>query len=330
MLNDDSIQSMGGKARADVLSPEQRAEIAKKAAEARWSLPKATHTGNLKIQDANIECHVLADGTRLLSRASLLKSIGRTGKAKGGRAYDEEFGLPVFLTANNLKPFITNDLIENSKPVRFIPVGGGAVSLGYRAELLPLICAVFMDAYDADKTSATQDHIVQRCKMLLRGFAVVGINALVDEATGYQYVRDRQALQKILELYLLKEFAAWAKRFPDDFYKELFRLRGWTWNHLSVARPGYVVKLTNDLVYERLAPGILDELKSKNPKTESGNRKTRHHQWLTEDVGHPALAQHLHATIALMKVATDWKTFYAMIERALPKKIGQLPLLLDI
>jgi hypothetical protein len=159
--------------------------------------------------------------------------------------------------------------------------------------------------------------------------AKVGIIALVDEVTGYQEVRDREALQKILELYLLKEFAAWAKRFPDDFYKELFRLRGWNWNKLSVARPGYVGKLTNDLVYERLAPGILDDLKRKNPRTESGNRKVRHHQWLTEDVGHPALAQHLHATIALMRAAQNWSSFYTMIERALPKRMGQLPLLID-
>src|SRR5260221_281763 len=115
MLTDDSIQSMGGKARADALSPDERTEIAKRAAEARWALPKATHTGILPIANSSIECHVLTDTTRLLSRISVLKAIGRTGKAKGGRAYDEEFGLPVFLTANNLKPFITNELVENSK-----------------------------------------------------------------------------------------------------------------------------------------------------------------------------------------------------------------------
>ncbi|MGP8198211.1 MAG: P63C domain-containing protein [Limisphaerales bacterium] len=44
---------------------------------------------------------------------------------------------------------------------------------------------------------------------------------------------------------------------------------------------GCVGELTNDLVYERLAPGILEELRRKNPKSETGNRKSRHHHWLS-------------------------------------------------
>src|SRR5262245_17296535 len=123
----------------------------------------------------------------------------------------------------------------------------------------------------------------------------VGIIALVDEVTGYQEVRDREALQAILDRYLRKAFAAWAKRFPDEFYKEIFRLRGWKWRGMEVNRPQCVANYTKDLVYKRLAPGILEELEARNPKNEWGHREARHHQWLTEDVGHPALAQHLYA-----------------------------------
>jgi hypothetical protein len=98
---------------------------------------------------------------------------------------------------------------------------------------------------------------------------------------------------------------------------------------LSVKRPGFVGKLTNDLVYERLAPSFLAELKRKNPVSESGHRKARHHQWLSEDIGIPALAQHIYAAIALMRASDNWSTFYGMINRALPKKSGQLPLLIE-
>jgi hypothetical protein len=119
---------------------------------------------------------------------------------------------------------------------------------------------------------------------------------------------------------LLKELAAWAKRFPDDFYKEIFRLRGWQWNKLSVKRPILVGKLTNDIVYQRLAPGVLTELETKNPKDEKGRRKATHHQWLTEDVGHPALAQHLHAIIGLMRASTSWTQFHDMLDKAFPKR----------
>ncbi|MEO5959687.1 MAG: P63C domain-containing protein, partial [Opitutaceae bacterium] len=114
--------------------------------------------------------------------------------------------------------------------------------------------------------------------------------------------------------------AAWAKRFPDEFYKEIFRLRGWQWNKLSVKRPILVGKLTNDIVYERLAPGVLAELENKNPKDDRGRRTAKHHQWLTEDVGHPALAQHIHAIIGLMRASMSWEQFHDMLDRAFPKR----------
>lgn len=320
---------MGGKARAESLTAEQRSEQAAKAAAARWSLPRATHEGDIRLGEYIIHCAVLEDGRRVLTQSDLMIALGRARQAKGRNYYDGDVNLPAFLTAKNLKQFIDNDLYVTSSQIEFRPMKG-AKAFGYPAELLPKVCEVFLRARDEGVLTHMQIHVARQADILMRALAHVGITALVDEATGYQQVRDRDALQKILELYLLKEFAAWAKRFPDDFYKELFRLRGWQWNKLSVARPGYVGKLTNDLVYERLAPGILDELKRKNPKSETGTRKTRHHQWLTEDVGHPALAQHLHAITALMRAANDWKTFYSMVERALPKRIGQLPLLLDV
>ncbi|MCI0560880.1 MAG: P63C domain-containing protein, partial [Nitrososphaera sp.] len=146
------------------------------------------------------------------------------------------------------------------------------------------------------------------------------IIALVDEATGFQAIRDREALQEILDRFLRKELAAWAKRFPNEFYQEIFRLRGWQWKGIKVNRPQVVATYTKDLVYERLAPGILEELEVRNPKTERGYRKHKHHQWLTEDVGHPALAQHLYALLGFMRVSSSWKEFYSMVRKAFPKK----------
>jgi hypothetical protein len=162
-------------------------------------------------------------------------------------------------------------------------------------------------------------HVVRACDMLMRGFARVGIIALVDEATGYREVRDRAALQAILDQFLAKELAAWAKRFPDEFYREIFRLRNWPWKGMSVNRPSAVAQYTKDLVYERLMPNILRELERKNPKDEKGRRRARH-QWLTEDVGHPALAQHLHAVIGLMRASDDWQGFQRNLQRAFPKR----------
>jgi hypothetical protein len=100
----------------------------------------------------------------------------------------------------------------------------------------------------------------------------------------------------------------------------MFRLRGWNWPVPSARRPGIVGTYTNDLVYERLAPGILQELETRNPKDDHGNRRGRHHQLLTDDIGHPALAQHLHAVTSFMRASSKWDQFYRMMNRAFPKK----------
>jgi hypothetical protein len=196
----------------------------------------------------------------------------------------------------------------------------GSRAFGYPAELLPKVCEVFIDAKEAGVLSHTQVRIAEQCKVLYRGFTVLGITALVDEATGYQEVRDKRALQAILDAFLGKELAAWAKRFPDEFYQEMFRLKNWQWRGMKVNRPSVVGKYTKDLVYERLAPELLTELEKRNPRDEKGNRKAKHHQWLTEDVGHPALAQHLYATIGFMRASSTWEQFYRMMQRAFPKK----------
>ncbi len=279
---------------------------------------KALYFNDLKIGDEIFKASVLEDKTRVLTRATFIKAIGRTGKAKGGRAYDDEFKMPVFLTANNLKPFIPNDLMENSAPVIF--KYKNTQYIGYRAELLPQVCGVFIDADEAGvfKGSPSQKQIAKKCRILLRGFATVGIIALIDEATGYQYDRDRDELNKILEAYISKELMPWTRRFPPEFYREIFRLHGWEYNPMTVKRPGYVGKLTNSLIYEKLPPGVLEELKNKNPKDDKGRRKHRHHQFLTDDIGNPHLEKQLVAVTTLLKVAPKWASFKRNFARAFP------------
>ena len=317
-------QVKGGLARAQSLTPRQRQEIAKKAAEARWQndlLPKATHSGEVEIAKVLIPCYVLENGERILSTRGIMKSLGRRWR---GRKYTGT-QLPVFLEAKNLKPFITNDMAAVLDPVAF-RTDRGAKGEGYRAEILPTVCEVYLRAREKGELTAQQLMVAQQCEILVRGFSRLGIIALVDEATGYQEVRDKLALQAILDRFLRKELAAWAKRFPDEFYQEIFRLRDWDWKGMRINRPQVVAKYTNDLVYERLAPGILEQLQARNPKDEKGHRKNKHHQWLTEDVGHPALAQHLYAVIALMRASANWHQFKSMLNQALPKRGDTLSL----
>jgi hypothetical protein len=313
--------SQGGKARAEKLTAEERQEIARKAAEARWNMPRATHEGELRIGDIVIPCAVLSTGQRLLTLSGFMRALGRARQAKGRQYYDGDVNMPAFLTAKNLKPFIPDDLRVTSSQLSFRTLKGKP-AYGFDAELLPKVCYVFLDADRKGALVTAQKHIAERAHVLAKGLSQVGIIALVDEATGYQEIRDRLALQEILDKYLRKEQAAWAKRFSDDFYQEIFRLRGWTWRGMQINRPQCVAQYTKDLVYARLAPGILKELENRNPVTENGHRKARHHQFLTENIGHPALEQHLHAVKALMRSSDDrdWDGFYKRLGRALPKQ----------
>jgi len=77
-------------------------------------------------------------------------------------------------------------------------------------------------------------------------------------------------------------------------------------------------KLTNDVVYRRLGPNVLDELKKRNPKTPKGTRRHKYFQWLTDDIGHPALRRHLTEVIALMRAAVRWEDFMRLLNRSLP------------
>lgn len=126
------------------------------------------------------------------------------------------------------------------------------------------------------------------------------------------------------------EKMSWQKTFPDEFYEQLYKLKGWDHTGTTFhSRPSIVGKYTNDIVYERLAPGILEELRRKNPVGENGNRSVRHFQWLTTDTGLPHLRRHLEGVIALMRAAEDWRHFKELISRSYPKAGEQLKLYLS-
>jgi hypothetical protein len=322
------IASEGGKARAKKLSGDERKDIAQRAAAARWgsSLPVATHGSPdhpLRIGESEIPCYVLNDGRRVLHQRGMVNAIGMSRGSSGGTGGDR---LAKFVAGDRLKDFVSQELrAVTENPVKF-RVASGHMAYGYEATVLADICDAVLAARKKGLLQKQQAHIAEQCEILLRGFARVGIIALVDEATGYQELRDRQALEKFLDMYLRREFAAWAKRFPDEFYREIFRLRGWKWRGMKINRPQCVANYTKDLVYSRLSPGILKELEARNPPDGTGQRKSKHHQWLTDDIGHPALSQHFLGLLALMRASDTWDQMTRLVNKSLPKRGDSLQL----
>jgi P63C domain-containing protein len=172
-------------------------------------------------------------------------------------------------------------------------------------------------------------HIAEHCELLVRGFARVGIIALIDEVTGYQRDRASDALAKILEAFIDKELRAWVQTFPADFYEQLFRLRGLEFPKDSVKRPQYFGKLTNDIVYKRIAPGVLAKLKEVTPRDEEGRLKHKYFQRLTSNVGYPKLLQHLGSVVSIMKLSDGWNDFSGKLDRLHPRYGDTMPLPMD-
>ena len=149
--------------------------------------------------------------------------------------------------------------------------------------------------------------------------AEVGIIALVDEATGYERVREKRALAKILEEYLEKDALPWTRTFPFRLYEEIFRLRGWGKPTQGVNHPQVIGHYTNNIIYARLAPGVLETLRERNPTVGPGQRKKRHHQWFTREYGHPILRDHIISVIALMRASGSWRQFLVLLDTAFPQ-----------
>lgn len=123
----------------------------------------------------------------------------------------------------------------------------------------------------------------------------------------------------MLAAYISEELLPWAKRFPDEFYKQMFRLKGWEYK--GKAKAPYAGKLTNEYIYHYLPKGVLEELRSKTTKSRAGNRTNRFHQHLTEDTGLPNLDKQLQQTIALMKASDTWDEFDKLFKKAMGEPV---------
>jgi hypothetical protein len=223
--------------------------------------------GELVIGDISIPCCVLSDGTRILSASGISSALAINAGSRGSRKYkspDKNDGTqyPVFINSNTLKPFVDQVFNDGTfEPITYKDVR--QVKYGYAAAILPKVCEVWLKARDAGALQQRQLPKAQKAEILMRGLAHIGIVALVDEATGYQEERENNELQKILSAYISEEFMKWQARFPRKFYQEVFRLFGWSYNPMSVKRPGYLGTFTNKFVYEQMPQAFWKNCKTR-------------------------------------------------------------------
>ena len=335
MSDNENTQSKGGKARAAILSADERKKIAKMGAFSKWdkSLPTVLLGAKLKLGGIEVDCYVTEEGERLIAGRGMQEvlklvdeNLPSSGQKPGSR-------LTRLLNNKKLKPLIYKDKSQDQfepKKRRY----QGRLIAGFNAEMLVDICEGILEARSKGLIiTARQSIIAAQCELIMRGLAKVGIVALIDEATGYQNLRPADGLRSYFDEILRKDLAAWSKKFPDEFYENIYKLKDWEWPGMGKNRFSIVGTYTNDLIYGRILPGLIEEFEHRNPKNNKGHRGHKHHQWLNDEVGNKLFAQQMFTILAvqracLKKPSNKWKHFMKMIDEILPRKDDkQLPLL---
>jgi hypothetical protein len=314
--------SKGGHARANVLTSKERSEIARRAGEARWgkaktppkggatnkpdssapdlAMPFSLFQGSLDLGDVSFECHVLNDHRRVLTQAAVVRLM--TGGRDSGDLNRYFRALPTL-----------DRSIVDGRTIQFKIPGNPQVANGFEAVVLVEICEAYLKAQDEGMLKPNQEHLAKKAGIVIRACAKVGIIALIDEATGYQDVRRKRALQLKLQAFIAEDMQEWAKTFPDEFWYELARLENTRYSPRH--RPLRWGKYVMAFVYDSIDGDVGRELRRINPNPRRGRN---HHQWL-QDFGKDKVHDQLERVIAVMKTCDDMDQFKRAFARVFRK-----------
>ena len=247
--------------------------------------PEAKWPGVLVVTDVELPVYVLEDGRRVITRTGALNFL--TGGKGGGN-------LESYLRIRVLEPFLPSDLEDQFFDI-LIPQVVNKSAQAMTASAFIDICRAYARARDTGAlTTESQAAIAIRASMLLAAFAKTGIEAAIDEVTGYQYERASDAIQTKLRLFLEEEIRPWEKTFPDELWVQFGRLTRWRGPIHS--RPKYWGKLVMELVYGYLDPDVAEWLRTHAPEPRHGRN---YHQWLSGQYGLRRLTEHIWMLIGL-------------------------------
>lgn len=257
-------------------------------------LPRVSHYGTIRIGDLSFDCAVLDDQehTRVYIQNQLNNALSVSfGRGSQGRGFLAKFA-PKYL-----ENFNKSDVVNKAK----MPSGG--YSNVYQAGILSEIVTNVIDAALDGALHHKQAHILSACRAINKALAVTGEVALIDEATGYQYHREPDALQDLFGRLIREKVSDWERRFHPDYYAALFRLFGWEYKG-QAQRPAIIGQITDQIVYGAVFPGaIMAEVRDRR-----GDRFEKLHQWLKEG-GISLLEKQIAAVTMIARSSTDYQDF---------------------
>lgn len=320
-----SSKARGGVARAKSLTKEQRSEIAKKGAAARWKDKplRATHKGSFQ-QDfgIDVECYVLDDDnkTAVISQRGMGESIGL---GEGGSR------LPKFIQGKTISAYIGHELrekLENPLKFQYQQPGtnspGNPIVHGYDVAMLINLCRAISKAHSDGKLLSSQEGIAKQARIIIDASAKAGIQGLVYALAGYD--RTKEEVIQAYKLYVAEEAREYEREFTPELYEHWYRLYGI--EKPVRGRPWAFKYLTIDHIYYPLAKseGKVFNI-AKAAKDEKGTKSEKIHQFLSE-VGVKALRTQIGKVTGIAMVSETREQYEKFIDE---KVIGQRTLDID-
>lgn len=276
------------------------------------SSPFAKWPGKIDLGGEELDVYVLDTGQRVIVLRATVKAIAGVDSGKLG----DMIGVSALNTFIN-KDLILGGLIEFSIP------GTQLMGLGLTTEHFELICRGYVQAlYQGAPLTEKQRQNAIKCAVLTSGLTRIGLDALIDEATGYQYERAEDALQVKLRAFIAEELRAWEKTFPDELWEEFGRLTNW--QGALHNRPKWWGKLVIELIYDTLDPDVAEYLKNNKP-----DPSIKWHQQLTENIGVRQLVSRCYEVIGMAKTCHDIHELKQKVAEHYGRKAVQFTLYFD-
>lgn len=299
--------------RADNLSPERRAEIARKAAEARWGGKplQATHKGSFKEDfGIDVECYVLNDAqkTAVISQRGMGEALGFPKEGSGKQFLRSVKGA-------RIAPYVGDELIaklENPIVFQSFNAVANVPTYGYDVAILIDVCKAIIRAESDGKLLERQQNLAQQAHVIVGASAKAGIKGLVYALAGYNPTSEE--IIAAFKFYVREEAREYEREFPNQLYKEWYRLyqlpepernKPWKFKHLTVNHVYY--PLAN-------SKGNILELTRAQRAANGDERRKRLHQFLS-DVGVKALRQHLGQLLGIAQVSRDRAEYEGHVRR---------------
>lgn len=268
------------------------------------SRPKISHFGSFELlPNVVFECAVLKDERRVLIQKKMTKAIGFQGNTRNLRfdTFLKKIGLNYLIYKSKTEsPFFEADM----------PNGGIAKCVSHEF-FVDIVKAGTIAAHQG-KLTKHQKHIGEQCIKLSNSLIGVGLTALIDEATGYQYRRAPDALKDLYSRLICETASDWERRFHPDYYNSLCKLFGFKYGNQHKPLPSIIGKITVEWVYGAVFPNeILIEIKSRK-------KSEKLHQWLTHDGGIKLLEKQISAITTIAQSSIDYKDFQARCSQVFP------------